>query len=91
MTEKDLRERDKSDIRAVFSTREGRRFFARLIYGCGVYTSFLSSENSERTHDTALHEGARNVGLNVLDWLQDADENAMVKLFEADRERRIDA
>ncbi len=90
MTEKELIERDRSDIAAIFSTREGRRFLSRLIYGCGVYTPFLSSENSERTHDTALHEGARNVGLNVLGWLQDVDENAVTKLFEATKERTID-
>lgn len=90
MTEGELIQRDKADIGAVFSTREGRRFFSRLLHECGVYRVCVTRENAERTHETAIQEGARNVGLYVLSWLQSADENAIVKLFDADKERRID-
>ncbi len=90
MTEKELIQRDRNDIAAVFSTREGRRFFARLIYSCRIYEAIVTPDNCEQTHELALREGVRNVGLSVLNWLQDADENAVVKIFEADKERRID-
>lgn len=90
MTVTELAERDRSDIAAVFSTREGRRFFARLIQRCGVYR--VSDERDcEQTHMLAYFEGERRVGLSILNWLQDADENAVVKLFEADKERKVDA
>ena len=89
MTERELAERDRADIAAVFSTREGRRFFARLMHDCGLYITSLSLANSERTHEMAFREGARNVGLMVLSWVQGADENAVVKLFEADKERDV--
>ena len=90
MTERELAERDRADVMAVFSTREGRRFFARLMLCCGIYDACVTPENCERTHEIALREGVRNMGVSILHWLQDADENAIIKLFEADKERRID-
>ena len=90
MTGKELAERDRSDIATVFSTREGRRFFARLIDCCGVYRAITTPETVERTHETAIREGKRNMGLSILNWLQDVDENAVVKLFEAWKERTVD-
>ena len=90
MTERELIERDRSDIAAVFSTREGRRFFSRLLNECKVYCTSLNIAFSEQSHATAYREGRRSVGLDVLNWLSSADENAVIKLFDADKERRID-
>ena len=85
MTEKDLAERDSQDIAAVFSTREGRRFVARLLQYCGIYRSNWDANQ----HYMAFREGERAVGLAVLSWVQKADETAMSKLFEADMEREV--
>lgn len=90
MTKEDLRKQDGQDIRAVFHTREGARFFARLIHECGVFSPDIDKENPEATHVTAYNEGLRGAGLGVLRWLQEADGDAMIRLFQADKERTVD-
>jgi len=86
MTERELTERDRSDIAAVFSTREGRRVFARLLRACKVF----EINASPTPHGMSYSEGMRSVGLTALNWLKDADENAVAKLFESDKEREVD-
>lgn len=90
MTGKELSERDRCDIAAVFSTREGRRVIARLLHECGVYCLSLNVAFSEQSHATAYREGRRAIGLELLKWISEADETAIAKLFEADKEREID-
>ena len=88
MTRNELKERDRNDIAAIFSTREGRRFFAKLLHQCcGIY-DLMAVETPP--YAAAFLNGGRNVGIAVLSWLQAADENAVVKLFEAAKERTVD-
>ncbi len=88
MTLEDIQKQDMQDLRAIFQTREGARFFANLIQSCGVFKG-ANPDDAESTHATAYREGIRAVGLEVLSWLQGVDDNAVVKIFEADRERRV--
>lgn len=84
----DLKIQDLQDLRAIFSTREGARFLARLINDmCGVYQISYSGEEMSAM---VFKEGARNVGLEIFFDLQLLDENAVAKIGEANKERMID-
>lgn len=87
MTLQDRRQQDVRDIRAVSQTREGARFLSWLLELCGVYRT---SYNGEETHAMAFKEGARNVGLAVLNALDIADETAWTRVRDADKERTVD-
>lgn len=85
----ELEKQDLQDLWAIYNTREGARFFARLINDiCGV---FRTSYNGEEMSAMVFKEGARNVGLEVLYNLQRIDENAIAKIEEAEKERMIEA
>lgn len=84
----ELEKQDLQDLRAIFNTREGARFFARLTRElCRV---FAISYSGEETNAMIFKEGARNVGLQVLCGLALIDENALAKIEEASKERMID-
>jgi hypothetical protein len=86
VTIEDLVRQDGQDIRALLATREGARFFARLLETCGVYR--LSYEPGD-THATAFKEGQRNVGNMILAELTQCD-NFGAALKAAMKEREID-
>jgi hypothetical protein len=82
---KDLAKQDEQDIRALLSTREGARFFARLLELCGVYRlSYVPGD----THATAFNEGKRNVGNAVMADLAGIDGYTS-RLKEGMKERGI--
>ena len=86
MTQEDLHKRDLSDMGALLSTREGARFFARLLELCGVFRiSYVAGD----THATAFKEGQRNIGLVVYDDLLTADPQTAAKLRQAIKERQV--
>lgn len=87
MTLEELEKRDLMDLRTVLGTPEGSRFLSALLSLCGVWRL---SYHGEETHATAFKEGARNVGLTVLDWMDAADEASRERLARADRERSLD-
>jgi hypothetical protein len=66
VTGEKLLEQDMKDIWALLSTREGARFFSRLLDLCGLYR--MSYEPGD-THLTAFREGQRNIGNIVFDDL----------------------
>lgn len=51
-----------ADFRAVMETKAGRRFIARLLEEAGVYRTSMTGNAW-----TYFNEGARNLGLKVLD------------------------
>lgn len=71
--EKELRERELKDLRAILDMPEGRRFVWRLLEHCKVFQSIW--------HPSALihfNEGARNVGLFVLNDIEEANPDALL-------------
>lgn len=86
MTYEELQKQDRADLGAIFSTREGARFFSALLDLCGV---FRLSYQGEETHASAFKEGARNVGLRVLSALEAIDPQARQRLRDADGEREV--
>lgn len=86
MTWDELQKQDRADLGAIFSTREGARFFSWLLDVCGV---FRLSYQGEETHAMAFKEGARNVGLQVLSALEAIDPQARQKVRDADGEREV--
>ena len=67
------REEETNDLRAVLSSVSGRRFIWRLLECGGV---FRSSFNAESDSYTAFNEGRRNLGLLVLNDILEADPDA---------------
>lgn len=67
------REEETGDLRAVLSSVSGRRFIWRLLECGGV---FRSSFNAESDSYTAFNEGRRNLGLLVLNDILEADPDA---------------
>ena len=55
MTYEERRKQDRADLGAIFSTREGARFFSALL---DLYDIFRLSYQSEKTHTAAFKEGA---------------------------------
>ena len=86
MTWDELQKQDRADLGAIFSTREGARFFSALLDLCGV---FRLCYQGEETHAAAFKEGARNVGLQVLHALEEIDQQARQRLRDADTEREV--
>jgi hypothetical protein len=60
--ERQLREKEQSDLRWVLSTKQGRRFMWRLLGSAGVFHSSFSTNNASM----AFNEGKRNQGLELL-------------------------
>ncbi len=67
------REEETNDLRAVLSSASGRRFVWRLLERSGV---FRSSFNAVSDSYTAFNEGRRNLGLRVLNDILEADPDA---------------
>ena len=86
MTEEERDKRDRADMEALLPTREGARFFARLLELCGVYR--LSYEPGD-THATAFKEGQRNIGNIVMAGLMQLEGAAQI-LKRAEQEREVD-
>ncbi len=86
MTLNERARRDLEDAGTVLRTPEGARFFSALLELCGVWRL---SYNGEETHATAFKEGARNVGLTVLGWLDEASDASRELLAQADKERCV--
>lgn len=74
------REQELLDIKLLMSTKEGRRICWRLLSITGVYrTSFTG--NSE----TYFREGQRNVGLIIINDIQEAAPDDFVTMLKEHR------
>lgn len=65
-------QRDFDDLKAVLSTRNGRRFLWRTLSNCGVFELSYTG-----TSETYFREGQRNIGLKLMSEINDADKTAM--------------
>lgn len=89
------REEEINDLRAVLSSASGRRFVWRLLERSGV---FRSSFNAVSDSYTAFNEGRRNLGLRVLNDILEADPDAFTLMQResaeaaafAERQRRVE-
>ena len=89
------REEEINDLRAVLSSVSGRRFIWRLLERGGV---FRSSFNAESDSYTAFNEGRRNLGLLVLNDILETDPDAFTLMQResveaaafAERQRRVE-
>ena len=84
MTFEELRLQDLRDVRVLLATREGARFFSRLVELTGLFS--ISYEPGDATI-TAFNEGKRQIGLELYADLMEADPGAFRTLTEAGKER----
>lgn len=68
---RDKRDRELEDVRWMLSSREGRRFFWRLISHCHVFETSFTGNNT-----TFFKEGERNIGIFLLTELNAAAPEA---------------
>jgi len=68
------RRRELTDVAAVLSTVEGRRFYWRMLVTCGIFKSSFTGNNT-----TFFNEGERNIGLLMIADMNDADPSAYLK------------
>jgi len=78
--EKRRREKELSDIRELLRTPGGRRFMWRYLDRCGVYRSSFTG-NSQ----TFFLEGERNIGLQMITDIMDADPGLYIEMIKENR------
>lgn len=79
--ERSLRERELDDVKAVLSTKEGRRVWWKFLDFCGVFRSSFTGNNS-----TFYNEGQRNVGLKMLGDMNEAMPDAYALMLKEAKE-----
>lgn len=80
---KELESQDFDDLRHVLSSRQGRRFYWKLMGYCGVFKSSMTG-NSQ----TFFNEGMRKVGLKLLSDLNLAEPEAYLKMVTEERDEQ---
>lgn len=75
------------DFKWLMSSKRGRRFVWRLLEKCGVYRSSFNHSGSI----TAFNEGARNIGLMVLDQIHGSCPDQFSVMLKEQRDVRNDA
>ena len=83
-TDKERRTQMATDLAWVLSTRQGRRFVARLLEKCGVELPVFNSNGSTMTHA----EGRRSVGIEVLQELKLQHRDAWLQMVDETTPRR---
>ncbi len=84
--EKVARNQEVVDMQELLALPSGRRTLWRYISGCGVFrTSFVGDVNA-----AIFNEGARNVGLKIIDDVMTADPDAFV-LMQKEAKKREDS
>jgi hypothetical protein len=80
--EKRKREQELKDVSDVLMSPHGRRFVWRYLEKCGVYRSSYTG-NSQ----TFFLEGERNIGLQLMTDIMDANPELYLKLVRENRRR----
>ena len=75
-SEKDRRDQVKQDLAWVLSSKQGRRFIARLLTTSGVEMPVFNSNGSTMTHA----EGRRSLGIELLLELKAQHRDAWLRL-----------
>lgn len=68
------RRRELADVQFVLSSIEGRRLYWRMMVSTGIFKSSFTGNNT-----TFFNEGERNVGLRMLNDMNEADPEAYLK------------
>jgi len=79
------REQELNDVAWVLSAPEGRRFFERYLGLCGVFRSSFGNGNDT----TNFNEGERNIGLKLLNDLNEANPQAYVDMLQEKLDRQL--
>jgi len=74
--EKFNRDDELKDLKEILATNAGKRFIYRYLSKCGVFKSSFTG-NSE----TFFREGERNIGLQLLADVQEADVNSLIDIM----------
>lgn len=78
LTEAQRRARQKEidDVKKLLKTPEGRRYFWRQLGKCGIFRSSFTLNSNQ----TAFNEGIREIGLDLLIEINEADGSAFAKM-----------
>ena len=78
LTAEQRRERQKEieDVKSILKTPSGRRYFWRLLSKCGIFRNSFSLNSNQ----TAFSEGKRDIGLDMLNEINEADITAFAKM-----------
>ena len=74
--EKLFKDKEKSDLKFLLNTEQGRRFIWRYLEFCGVYKSSFTGSSQ-----TFFLEGQRNVGLKLVAEIVDAQPEMYLKMM----------
>lgn len=69
--------RRQEDVLFVLSTTQGRRFYWELMKRCGIFETSMTGNNT-----TFFNEGMRNIGLMLLNDLNELAPQAYLKMME---------
>ncbi len=78
------RELELADVAGILMTESGRRFYWNLLKKCGVFESSFTGNNT-----TFFNEGQRNIGLQLLNDLNEAYPDAYIKMLQESHKRKI--
>lgn len=70
------KQREINDLRRLLKTPEGRRFIWKIISSCGIFRSSFTMNSNQ----TAFREGQREIGLNILNDVNEADSGAFAQM-----------
>ena len=73
---------EKEDLQFLLNTKQGLRFFARFLDKCGVNKTSFDNSGSK----VYFNEGARMVGLGVIEDIELANPDAYINILKAKRE-----
>ena len=75
-----VRERELEEIRQVISTAFGRRFLWRILIKCGMFQTLSGYTELSM----AIKSGKRDMGLWLVNEINEADKNGYIKLIQED-------
>lgn len=73
---KRIRRKEIDDIRQILKLPAGRRYLWRMLSECGVFRSSFTQNSNQ----TAFNEGIRNIGLKVLEDINEAESTAFAQM-----------
>ena len=83
-SEQRRRERELADIYSILQTPGGRRFVWRYLGLCNVFKTSFNHSGSI----TAFNEGSRNIGLMLLDDVNEASPDSLTVMMKEAKEQR---
>lgn len=74
--ERKSRQKEISDIKSILNKPEGRRYIWRLLCKCGIFNNSFTGDSNL----TAFNEGKRNIGLDILLDVNEAEPAAFARM-----------